>query len=292
MKVGFTISKIVIIQSLESHEVRTGEILCEYLASLIDKLCLEIQVELLECHSAYEFKSILLRLIETAASDGERPLLHVECHGSQTVGLEFENGSELSWDELGVLLSQLNIASRFNLFVVVAACYGAYLNGQFSPVRPSPAFCIVAPTEEIDPSDVLRGFREFYSSLFRTGDAGIAANEIVKIQLGSGQWFSQLAEEWFIHLIENYVTTHLTHEAFEAWVRSIEQKIRDDSKIINLDWVKSSLLLQNREGLTGKYFDSFFCINEVPEGRDRFVATRARVNATIDVLRATGRYIV
>ena len=290
MAVGFTISKFVIVQSLELDEVQTGEVLVELLTSLVKEYAPTLEVVAFNCHSAQEFRNFLKELTNAAATNGDRPLLHVECHGSPTEGIEFENGSTLDWAEWGELLTQLNIATRFNLLVAVSACYGAYLNGQYSPIRPSPAFCIVAPTEEINPADAMRGFRTFYSHLLQTGDAGIAAKEIVKIPVSSGQWFSQLAEQWFVYLIENYVKTNLNNDAFDAWARSLSRRLRDSGQASSVGAVKRMLLRQNREYLAGKYFDCFFCIEQVPEGMSRFGATRTQVKKTIATLHATGLY--
>lgn len=290
MSVGFKLSKIVVVHSLELHEVQTGEILVDLLTSLVNEHAPTLEVVAFNCHSAQEFRSFLEELTYEAANNGVRPLLHVECHGSPSAGIEFKNGSTLDWDEWGELLTQLNIATRFNLLVAVAACYGAHLNGQYSPVRPSPAYCIVAPTEEIDAADAMRGFRTFYSHLLQTGDAGIAAKEIAKIPVSSGQWFSQLAEQWFVYLIENYIKTHLSHDAFDAWARSLSRRSRNLGQACSVGATKRQLLRLNREGLTGKYFDSFFCIEQVPEGMSRFEFTRTRVKKTVDVLRATRQY--
>lgn len=292
MAAGFTISRFVTIQSLEPHEVQTGQILVDLLTALLREYEPTLNVVSLSCSSALEFRRLLDDLIHEAAANGDRPVIHIECHGSQTEGIEFENGSTLGWQECGELLTQLNIATRFNLLVVLAACYGAYLNGQYSPIKPSPAFCIVALTEEIDPADAIGGFRTFYTQLLQTGDAGLASSALAKLTISSGRWFSQLAEDWFVDLVDNYIKSHLNRSALEAWARSLSRRLRKSGQVASVGSTKRKLLHQNREGLTGKYFDCFFCTSEVPECSSRFSATRERIQETVAALRATGQYMI
>lgn len=292
MSAGFTISRFVVIQSLETLEVQTGQILVDLLTALLSEYEPTLNVVAYNCSSALEFRRLMNDLTHEAAINGDRPVLHLECHGSLTEGIEFENGSTLGWQECGELLTQLNIATRFNLLVVLAACYGAHLNGQYSPIKPSPAFCIVAPTEEIDPADAIGGFRTFYTHLLRTGDAGLASTALAKLPISSGQWFSQLAEDWFVDLVENYVKSHLSRSAFEVWARSLSRRLRDSGQAASVGSMKRKLLRQNREGLAGKYFDGFFCTSQIPECTGRFNTTRARIQKKLAALRATGQYAI
>ena len=121
MVAGFTLTKVVIVQSLELHEIETGRILSEYVAAQMHEHNVSVPLELLNCSNAEEFLGILRRLTADAVSHNEIPLVHVECHGSPTEGLEFENGSTLAWPDVAAALLPLNLSTGFNLLTVFSA---------------------------------------------------------------------------------------------------------------------------------------------------------------------------
>ena len=135
-------------------------------------------------------KSLTLESRTTASI----PLLHVECHGDKHEGLEFENGSLLTWSDLSAALVELNRATGLNLLAVFSACYGAYFLSRLSSVEPTPCYAMFAPTEEIDPAEILQTFRDFYRVLFESGDAGAAVGGALHGKDSSGQWLAQRAD--------------------------------------------------------------------------------------------------
>jgi hypothetical protein len=81
--------------------------------------------------SACRTKLDVLRSIDAAASHTQRtgniPVLHIEAHGGHD-GLEGPDNAggreRLSWHELTEPLQRLNVITRCNLVIVVAACVG------------------------------------------------------------------------------------------------------------------------------------------------------------------------
>lgn len=93
------------------------------------------------------------------------PILHLEAHGSN-LGLEGPNGSGdkelLSWGELTKPFQGLNLATRCNLIVVVAACTGfAGIQALVKGPR-APAVALVGPDTTVMPKELLEGTKEFY----------------------------------------------------------------------------------------------------------------------------------
>lgn len=287
---GFTLSEVVVVESLEPNEARTGAILSRTLEGLMAELAPNLKVTLWPCESALEFRSQLQHLADRSRNHGDRPLLHIEAHGSEAWGLEFANGSTLSWGDLGELLTELNVATQFNLLVVVAACYGAHLASQFSPVSPAPAWGIVAPTQSVDPGELLGGFRSFYECLLRTKDASLATDLLEGVSLSEGIWFSEMAEDWFGILVTSYIKEHLGHSAFRDWSKSLSRRMHGLGLRAGVGSVTRQLRAQHASSLTGKYFDAFFCIGRVPGAEARFAEVRERLKANIASLRATGLY--
>jgi hypothetical protein len=284
------VSKLVIVESLESHEPKTGRITADLLESLVAEYASTLRVQFETCDSAADFRSLVQSLAEEAFAGLEAPVLHLECHGSESHGLEFANGSCMAWDDLAEVLNTLNIATSFNLLVVLAACYGGQLLGEITAIRPAPCWCVVAPTQTVDPSDILRGFRTYYATLLKTGDAGHAAQQLSSISVSSGEWFVQPAQTWFERLVVDYARTHYNRSAAKARARAMTAKLRSEGTNTSCDAMLEILRRQHRSDLTGKYFDTYFSTGRIPGSAERFSATRERVATRLQEMRATGRY--
>jgi len=288
---GFTFSKIVIVQSLEHHETETGRILYEYISAQIDETNHQIQLEFVKCSNRVEFLEILSRLTTDAKLKGEIPIVHVECHGSQKEGLEFENGSTIPWSELASALLPLNVACGFNLLAVFSACFGGYFLGQLSAISPAPCWCIVAPTETVDPSEIMGGFRVFYSTLFHSLDAGKAAAKISRMPLSHGRWFGKPAEIWFETVVTEYILKHCTKEAVRDRAKKLRRQVISGGRTPpGVGSIIRRLCRLNRESLTGEYFDTYFQITAIPENTQRFQHARVRLNFKLNDFRSSKKY--
>lgn len=288
---GFTFNRIVIVQSLEPSDTETGEILSQFILGEQKIAGINLPIEVIKCGYAAEFIQIVQRLTTEAAA-GNIPLLHVECHGDPKEGLEFENGSTLSWESVASALLPLNIASGFNLLSVFSACFGAHFLGQMGAITAAPCWCLVAPTETVDPGEILGGFRAFYSALFRVKNMGSAVNAIARCKLSRGRWLSEFAEVWFETVVTGYVEAHCNKSAARERARKIYRKLKAQGQYKSIGALLRLLRERNRQDLLGEYFNTYFVTEKVLGNRQRFESARQRVIAKISRLRNTGRYIV
>lgn len=293
MIAGFRLSKIVIIQSLELHEFKTGKNLHDYIRAQVTGVNLEIPVEFHECENRFEFLQILEQLTTEAKARGEIPLVHVECHGSIDGGLEFQNGSCLSWPELAAVLLALNVACRFNLLFAVSACFGAHFVGQMAVISPSPCWCVVAPTEKVDPGELLGGFRTFYRIFLRSSDVGMGVAELQKVRLSHGRWFGQPAETWFEQVVINYVKTYCSEKATRIRAKGIFREAKRAYGVTkSIGSIMRDFRRKHREDFLDKYFATYFLTADIPENVQRFAGARARIELQLAKLRDTNEYII
>ncbi|NHB12177.1 hypothetical protein GWK53_37475 [Burkholderia cepacia] len=272
----FAFTKIVIVQSLEEHEPPTGEHLRDAMVALNDQLGQRIPVEFRTCESFVGFREILDELTE-AARCGQIPLLHVECHGDEHAGLIFENGSELSWQDLATILTLLNDASHYNLFAVFAACFGAHFLGQLNAFRTPPCFAIVAPTESVYPDEIEAAFKQFYRDLFNGWDAALAISRLRNRRLTSGRWFAETAERWFERVVMAYVETKCTRKEMKPRVRALYRQLRAKGNRQSIGWLKRMINKRNKEVFLDEYFDRFFGTRKFPDNRQRFTGVHQRM---------------
>jgi len=287
---GFRLTKFVVVESLEDHEVKTGQILVKLLEHLVFEHALGISVEYWQIESVTEFRELLQELTAQATEQGHAPLLHIEAHGSKTGGLEFSNGSSIAWEELATQLRKLNIASGFNLLAALSACFGGYLLGEITALTAAPCWCVVAPTETVDPAEIMQGFRQFYTHFLAELDAGKAARVLQAIKLSKGEWFSQLTQLWFERLVIDYVKTHCTHEEIRVRAKRMYRRAKEEGTPGGVGSFARHLRKLHRDVLTKQYFDVFFCTEAIPMNVERFAGTRARVERKLAGLKATGLY--
>ncbi|CAN7459709.1 hypothetical protein [Caballeronia sp. LjRoot31] len=272
----FAFAKIVIIQSLEECEHPTGERLRDALAALNGELGQSVPVELRTCESAVGFRAIVDELTE-AASVGQIPLLHVECHGDEQAGLIFENASELPWQDLAAMLSRLNDACQYNLFAVFAACFGAHFLGQINAFTTSPCFAIVAPTEFVFPDEIEAAFRQFYRDLFNGWDAALAVKKLRSRRLTQGHWFAETAERWFERVVMAYVETKCTRKEMKPRVRALYRRLLAEGNRQSIGRLKRWIKNRNQRAFLDEYFDRFFGTKKFPDNRQRFSGVHERM---------------
>lgn len=288
----FKISKIVLIQSLEPAEPQTGRIVAEFIEGLDSFRVFGVQLELIECESARHFLELLGSLEAQARVQGAVPLLHVECHGHKEHGLEFANGSELSWQHLYEALVSLNRASHFNLLTVFSACFGAYFLDRMSTVEPAPCFALIAPSDTVRPHEIMSGFRIFYSTFFARQDAGIALSALLRQRLERGYWFGQRAEFWFHRVAIGYAREYCSRRATRRRVKRLYRSLLGRGERSSIGRLKREMGRTNRTNLLGSYFEKFFMIDAIPENRHRFAGARQRLEHALASLRASGRYFL
>lgn len=267
---GFSFNRVVIIQSLEKHEVQTGTTISDYIRAQLQEAQKDLPVECLNCESSVEFLGILEELTKRSTLHGDIPILHVECHGDEIEGVEFANGSMLSWQDLSSALVKLNKATQFNLMAIFSACYGGHFLGQMGAINPSPCWCMVAPSEVVDSAEIMAGFRLFYRIFFLESDAGRAVHELSKNQLSAGRWFGQPAEPWFEVVVGNYITTHCTPKLIKSRAKELAEISVVQGNPISMCEAKKRIKALNRKKVFIDHFNCYFMTADIPQNKIRF----------------------
>lgn len=124
-----------------------------------------------------------LQSLELKIKNGFRPILHFDVHGSKEYGLEIGiTGEFVGWDTITDNIRELNSASDNNLFVFVAACYGAYLLKSLNITKPSPFFIMCGPLDIVTFGEVEASVVPFYKELFKNESINIA-NQALQFQI-------------------------------------------------------------------------------------------------------------
>ena len=278
---SFKFSKFVVIESLGPKEVSTGKILTGYVSSLDAVVQSAIPVEVQDCPSAKSLLDLLDAMVSDAKQQQIYPILHFECHGDeQGRGLVFANGELMRWAELASRLKELNLAIGFNLLAFFAACNAFYFIEEMKAIQPAPLYAVVAPTDNVDPSEVMRGAMLYYRTLFNSSDAGVALSALKAEKLSVGQWFGKTAEQWFEEVVVGYFEGQCSTKAIAERARSLYQQQSRLSSRQSVGKLKRGLHMKHRT-FVDEYFQKCFCTSDVPANVDRFLALHQRVDRRV-----------
>lgn len=266
-------NKIYIIESLPEMQLSTGKRLYEdnliWRGLKIDGL----HFELSQPRTASSFFDILQR-IRSEAHKGTYPLIHIEAHGSKE-GLEVASGEFIPWEELRQSLTEINIACKNNLTVVMAACEGIYLFQIVQPIHRAPFCGLIGPKRKVTASEILRDYSSFYSELLESFDGNKALEALntnfpdEKIYLYAG------CNYLFSVVYKNYHYKQCTGSALQQRIERLVSEAKRDprGKTLPIRQIRQRIkkhLKGKKEEYFKMYMSNFFMIDLFPEIRDRF----------------------
>lgn len=122
---SFSNNAVYILDGLASSELQTARRLDEELSDLKHETETPY-CSILRTDSRSSFFSALGE-IESLCIDSVRPIIHIECHGDMNTGITVGDQREkITWDELVDCLRDVNKASKNNLGIVMAGCFGLH----------------------------------------------------------------------------------------------------------------------------------------------------------------------
>jgi hypothetical protein len=148
-----------------------GSLLLEALrlANVLDPIEAHVQYRLVV--SANSFAGAFLDLpTKLSEHNGISPILHLSMHGDKS-GLQLTDGTEITWDNLAIVLSEVNRNSAHNeLIVCMSACNGFY-GGlmQLNDLRRRPFDILVGPWNKPRWNDAAVAYVTFYHLLMNKG---------------------------------------------------------------------------------------------------------------------------
>jgi hypothetical protein len=157
------------------EEVRTGEQLVTWLQEKFG----QGKSEYCRCYSAADVEARLSQAVQEIGFRGV-PVVHIEAHGGVD-GFVGPNGAggpaTLTWRALGAMLRPINVASRFNLLLIGAACHGEGLLLAIEADKPMPFTAVVGYTDTVNPASLKDSMIELYRQLFSNNEELSAAVE-------------------------------------------------------------------------------------------------------------------
>lgn len=173
----FSNNRLVIIDALGSSDLQTAIQLRD---SIVDATsanrpdyCKYVKVE-----RASEFLNAL-ELINEQTKNGLRPILHIEAHGDEQLGIQIAmSGEHIPWTELLQKLQEINKNSKNNLGVVMASCFGLYAIKPLRIEEPCPFYFLIGSDEQISAGYIRDAMKLFYLELNRRNSLDDAMRKV------------------------------------------------------------------------------------------------------------------
>jgi hypothetical protein len=164
---------VKVIESLKPHEQRTGWNLFNELQPIGLMSKPQVTCEYTPVQTAAELQARLAEIRDEVRATGRTPILQLETHGSPD-GIALGGGDFVPWPVLRPWLTEINAATRLNLFVLLSACHGRNLVQVVQPSERAAVLALIGPKRIMYPDELERAAVVFYRTLFEKMDAPTA----------------------------------------------------------------------------------------------------------------------
>ena len=167
---------IVVIQSLNPNDYKTGEILYHNVLKYKEYHKSESFTSFYDVNSSDDFRLAVLD-IKKSMSVGDILTLQLETHGCDE-GIGFNNGEILKWKDFYDIIRPLNIKTGHLLFIVMAMCKSIAMISSINPEKRAPYRSFICTTRKVTSDEIYRGFLAFYDKYFNLLDIVQALNAL------------------------------------------------------------------------------------------------------------------
>lgn len=274
MKMDLFFNRIYVIESLLDDERKTGKHLYENKLMHLNVKYPNLSCQLHQVDTKHEFVDLLRDIEKACKADSVFPIIHLECHGSES-GLQMANQELIAWEDLREDLVAINIACRLNLLVTVAACSGGYLIFTARRMDTVPFFAVIGVEKKISNLDLEAAFNAFYGTFFESLDGDKAIQALNDEALKKDHRFQMYtARSLFIKGFKDYYRKYCRGKGKKKRVEDLTSSAMKDPGIAlkGVKWVrdyfKDTLSKPDEDMAILK--EKFFFIDLVPENDDRF----------------------
>ncbi len=265
---------LVVIESLPANGLQTGTSLVEHLT----EYCTNAAIPLWHAKTPHkaELVAVFERLVKAVAAEPRfRPIVHVEAHGNDKgTGIVLADGEFIDWDGFASLCRRVNEATKNNLLVVMATCYGYNSISPISLREVTPYCTLIGPTSTVTAREIWTSSEDFYLQLFNTGDLTSALG---KLPAG---FTAYVCEQMFVRVWRRYLYEFCSgRRRKERIERLVTELVRRNPEIsLKLAREECKRLTRGSKQTCQKFHASFLMSRD-PENAGRFDASLAEALA-------------
>jgi len=167
---SFQNNATIILDCLASTDLQTARRLHE------DLIHLDGGINYRKIDSVETLFKVFERLKQDCKS-GMLPIIHIEAHGDSNQGIQVGDNKEMfAWNALVGELRIINILTKNNTGVILAACKGLHAILQVSIFQPTPFAFLIGSQDNVRAGDFDKYTRVFYETLVKSGSVATAIN--------------------------------------------------------------------------------------------------------------------
>lgn len=262
-------NQILVVDSIPTGDSNTAKRLFEDIQTYASAYSPSPAVHYVRVESGDEFIQCILKCRKDADEQDIVPMLHIECHGGED-GLQFADGSLADWEKLKLPITELNIATRLNLMIAVAACTGGALAKVMRVSDRAPFWGLIGPTQSLMPEELEKAFSALYLTLLRTKSPAKAV-QAMDGATKPGLFWRTTSQGLFEKVWAGYKKEHCSPAALELQAKRMRERLQQAaaSPLPTTDELKSRLISHEPIAFE-RYRQTFFMCDLFPEHSNRF----------------------
>jgi hypothetical protein len=263
-----TVGQIWVIESLGEHERHTGTAIRDHLRDILIPLERAPAVVYRDVPGREELLAALAELRADVERTGRYPILDIECHGGRD-GLGLRDGSLVTWVELKPYLQAINLASRFNLVILMSCCSGAWYAGEERLEEPASFLAYLGPITPVDDLPMQRATMAFFAALFAERDVS-AAIQALHAAEPTFPIVYESAIGVFRDVGVGYIRSHSTPDGFRERAQRQRDRLAVKGRVVSLEEAVALVKYAEREAFNKRFVRSYFALDQFPENAARF----------------------
>ena len=262
-------NQIIVIDSIPVGELNTAKRLVEDLETYANAYSPSPAVQYVRIESGDEFIEQIFKCRKDVVERDIVPMLHIECHGYED-GFQFANGSLANWEELKLPITELNIATRLNLMIAVAACTGGALAKILRMSDRAPFWGLIGPTKILSASELEKAYHSLYLTLLDTKSPEKAV-KAMDIATEPGTFWRTTAQGLFEKGWARYKQEYCSAEALEVRAKRMRERLEklSENSLPTVKELKQRLVNHEPKAFE-RFRATFFMCDLFPDHQTRF----------------------
>lgn len=274
-------TRILIVQSLPDTDGHPGRRLREDIEDRAALGAINVRADLEVVQSRAQLMDVLRGAAARSRADGDKPILHLECHGStQPDGIQTADGTVVTWDELKPELIELNVATHCHLLVTLASCYGAALGRIVTLDDRAPVMAYVGAMDSVQAGHFADGYGAFYETLLTTGSGDEALSQLRNASGEEVRYFFMTAPGLLQRAYAGLERMLAAEGGDWGRARILRERYRKiDVKRVPSTQEMMDIFRKTKPDTIRRLADHFLMVDLFPENQDRFPVTMNELEA-------------
>lgn len=192
---------IIVVNAIPEGQLQSAKRVAENIQDHLSATQLSGSCHYEKIRTANELRKIFSSLEYYCAEEGAYPVLHIEAHGLESVGLDIF-GEIVTWDELHRLSRKVNILAKNNFGLILAGCYGNEITKLVELDAPCAFRFILGPSSEVKAGVIEDQTTKFYKDIISTGDLNSAVSHVEE------QFIYFMCSRFFLTAMSRFFARH------------------------------------------------------------------------------------